>query len=90
MIDFEKCEIVPRNDMKGRKFNKLTVLYYVYSIRAISLTHYYRCLCECGNETTVTTQNLRSGNTKSCGCWRKEKFRLKQLREESSEIYEHH
>ena len=26
------------------------------------------CRCDCGNETTVTTGSLRSGNKKSCGC----------------------
>lgn len=26
------------------------------------------CRCDCGCDTKVTSQNLRSGNTKSCGC----------------------
>ena len=26
------------------------------------------CLCDCGNQTIVETQKLRSGHTKSCGC----------------------
>lgn len=29
----------------------------------------WKCICDCGNETIVSTENLRSGNTKSCGCW---------------------
>lgn len=28
----------------------------------------WRCLCSCGNETTVDGAKLRSGHTKSCGC----------------------
>lgn len=32
----------------------------------------YVCRCQCGQETTVTRQNLRSGNTTSCGCKRQE------------------
>lgn len=28
------------------------------------------CLCDCGNKVTVATNNLASGNTKSCGCSR--------------------
>lgn len=26
------------------------------------------CVCECGNKTTVNRSHLKSGNTKSCGC----------------------
>ncbi len=28
----------------------------------------WRCVCDCGNQKTVRSSNLRSGNTKSCGC----------------------
>jgi hypothetical protein len=44
----------------------------------------------------VSTQNLRSGNTKSCGCWRKEKLKQKQEEQEEqeeqedNEIHKHH
>ena len=31
------------------------------------------CLCHCGNEVIVTAAHLKSGNTSSCGCYRKEK-----------------
>lgn len=30
------------------------------------------CLCDCGNETTVNTNNLRVDHSKSCGCFRRE------------------
>lgn len=30
------------------------------------------CLCKCGNITEVTTSNLNSGNSTSCGCLHKE------------------
>lgn len=33
---------------------------------------YWRCRCDCGKETEVTADSLLSGNTKSCGCLRKE------------------
>lgn len=32
----------------------------------------WRCQCNCGNETVVLACRLRSGKTKSCGCFRKE------------------
>jgi hypothetical protein len=33
---------------------------------------WYLCRCECGTEVEVRAQNLRSGNTKSCGCLKRE------------------
>lgn len=33
----------------------------------------WRCKCKCGNEVTVMGKHLRSGNTKSCGCYQKER-----------------
>lgn len=30
------------------------------------------CKCDCGNETTVSGKDLRSGHTKSCGCFQRE------------------
>lgn len=35
---------------------------------------YWHCLCKCGNEIDVAGVYLRSGNTKSCGCYKKEKI----------------
>lgn len=31
------------------------------------------CRCKCGNEVVVLGKHLRSGNTKSCGCYQKER-----------------
>lgn len=30
------------------------------------------CQCKCGNQVIVLGKHLRSGNTKSCGCYQKE------------------
>lgn len=32
---------------------------------------YWACLCECGTSVIVSTNDLRTGNTSSCGCGRK-------------------
>lgn len=37
-----------------------------------------RCLCDCGNEVTVIRSSLVSGNTSSCGCFKRESA-IKQL-----------
>ena len=56
-------------DLTGMKFGLLTV---------IELDHrknghaYYKCKCECGNECVVYSYSLKKGNTKSCGCLKRE------------------
>lgn len=35
---------------------------------------YYRCKCDCGNETIVHQSGLTNGKTTSCGCYRKNKL----------------
>ena len=54
-------------DITGKRFARLLVLR-----RAPSLNGYARweCKCDCGSEVVVVGANLRSGNTKSCGCQR--------------------
>lgn len=34
---------------------------------------HYVCQCDCGKETIVKAEHLRSGNTRSCGCLKREK-----------------
>lgn len=62
-------------DYTGCKFGKLTVIEYVIEKQ---LKNKWLCKCDCGNEVLVTVGNLNSGNTKSCGCLRKEIMRKKQ------------
>lgn len=56
-------------DLTGQKFSKLTVIERSEDKgRRVA----WRCSCECGNFSTVTTEALRSGKTGSCGCRKKE------------------
>lgn len=57
-------------DLKGQKFGRLTVIKRVESAKQYKSK--WLCTCECGNETSVQSYSLRSGNTKSCGCLQKE------------------
>lgn len=56
-----------RVKMIGRKFDRLTVLRELPD-RGPGGVIRWVCLCECGEETTAQANNLRSGNTRSCGC----------------------
>lgn len=55
-------------NLTGQKFNRLTALEAIPGTSTTSRR--WRCLCDCGVETTVTTDNLRAGRVKSCGCAR--------------------
>ena len=56
-------------DLTGQKFNKLTVLHRGERNKANAVT--WVCLCDCGTQTLATTNELRSGHKKSCGCLKK-------------------
>lgn len=51
-------------DHTGKTFGKLTA---IERISQKGQKTKYRCHCECGNEIIVTSSNLTTGNTKSCG-----------------------
>ena len=55
-----------KENLTGKKFNKLSVLYYCNSDKWRSSLWF--CKCECGNNITVSTSNLKRGIVKSCGC----------------------
>lgn len=55
----------PLKDYTGKRFHRLTVTGYAGKTNGM---HYWKCLCDCGAETTVGQTLLQSGKTKSCGC----------------------
>lgn len=57
-------------NMIGKKFNKLEV---ISEARQSKQGFFWKCACDCGNETVVIGQKLRNGHTKSCGCLQAEK-----------------
>lgn len=57
-------------DLAGSQFSRWTVLErgpYIPGRHTL-----WRCLCECGTESLVSTKHLRSGHSKSCGCFKSE------------------
>ena len=53
-------------NLAGRRFGRLTAIERVASTKAQAQ---WRCVCDCGKETVVRSQDLRNGHTKSCGCY---------------------
>lgn len=54
-------------DLTGQRFGRLTAQCRAENIGRFSA---WRCLCDCGSELVVQSNNLRSNRTKSCGCSR--------------------
>ena len=57
---FGRLTVLSRNIERGAQQSKSTR--YVY----------WNCRCVCDTEVVVATKSLTSGNTKSCGCFRRE------------------
>lgn len=53
-------------DVTGHRYGKLEVI--DYWCRDGKFHHRWLCRCDCGNETLARGNNLRTGNTISCGC----------------------
>lgn len=58
-------------DLTGKQFGKLTVIYRAEDYIQPSGQHkrMWHCKCACGNECDVRAADLKTGNTKSCGCF---------------------
>jgi hypothetical protein len=52
------------------KYSRLTPLYFVRYNKTFKQEWY--CRCDCGNYYLTLMNGLKTGNTKSCGCWEKE------------------
>ena len=61
-------------NLSNRRFGHLVALVRVNSNhgenRRKNAPALWRCACKCGNICTVSSANLRNGNTRSCGCLR--------------------
>ena len=60
-------------DISGERFGRLTVIRFDH----INVRHQscWLCQCDCGNQIVVQASSLHSGNTASCGCYKKDRAR---------------
>ncbi len=56
-------------DLRGKKFGRLTPL---YRVKNTNKNVKWRCQCDCGNICDASAGNLRNRHTQSCGCIQKE------------------
>lgn len=63
-------------DLTGQRFGRLVAIREVKQTETDILfsgtNAYWLCQCDCGNETIVPSCHLRTGQTRSCGCYRRE------------------
>lgn len=62
------CSRTEKYSLIGKTFGYLTV---IEKVENKGKNVRYKCKCICGNETIVHAGDLRSGYTKSCGCYNK-------------------
>lgn len=72
-----KCASInnPQNqfiDLTGQKFGRLTAIENIKGYKKDKA--YWKCSCDCGNESVVFASSLKNGDTKSCGCFKEEKM----------------
>lgn len=60
-----------KSDLIGKKFGRWTV---IEEYKEKSNYIMWKCLCDCGTEKIVNGGSLRSGQTKSCGCFMQEEL----------------
>lgn len=59
-----------RIDLTGQRFGRLVVEGFAYVDKHKNAV--WNCKCDCGATVTVNGNNLKKGNTKSCGCLNRE------------------
>ncbi len=60
-------------NLTGLRFGRLTVLSFCK--KGNNYHTFWNCKCDCGNNVVVDGRHLRSGGTKSCGCYRNERIK---------------
>ena len=67
-----------KNDLTNRVFGKLTVIRTNGKSKDRHIL--WLCKCECGNEVTVSSNQLITGHTQSCGCLQKQRTSENRLK----------
>lgn len=67
-------KFIPERDYIQKKFGYLTVISELTPyVRGQKGKRKFLCKCRCGNEIIAGIQDLKSGNTHSCGCYQRKR-----------------
>lgn len=75
-----------RLDLVGNKYGRLLVINKAEPLKGHTR---WLCKCDCGNECIVYSTSLKTGNTTSCGCFKKENARklYSSVRQNNKDLY---
>lgn len=57
-----------QRDITGQRFGMLVAKRFSHRTETKSKHYFWECLCDCGRVVAIDAGNLKSGNSKSCGC----------------------
>lgn len=74
-----------RRNLVGQRFGRLTAIRPTDERENVTGSVIWECRCDCGNTAFVSSTALTSGNTTSCGCYKKDVIskNMKKNREKS-------
>ena len=79
-----------RVDLTGQKFDRLTVLNYVRTIVYKDGKNHvtiWKCQCDCGTILEVRGASLKTGNTRSCGCYHREQASRANVQDLTGQVF---
>lgn len=76
-------------DLTGERYGRLTVTEFSHFQRSPSghKNAYWKCICDCGAVVVKPTFRLRSGNVKSCGCFKVDEIRRTRTKPFDRRLY---
>jgi hypothetical protein len=72
--------------LRGSRFGKLVVPKDQQAQADRSGSYFWICDCDCGRKHKVSTNALRAGNTRSCGCMKKNELAAKSAKDIKSAV----
>lgn len=61
-----------KNDLRNKQFGRLRVISDIGRTKDRHIL--WHCICECGNYVDVSSRDLQTGHTRSCGCLQKDRM----------------